>query len=120
MKAIITFGTTEGYFHNNEKNVSSTVAEDVLKFQEEISTETNGCFVSGILSEGKALYSHSWGCPQGGENIYVFSATHNPEFANLNDWLTAAKMLAEKIKKGFQQSAVTLEFVESALIYLRD
>lgn len=118
MKTIITFGITEGYNHNNEQHTSiETVCEALKVLSGKVMNETN-VYVSGVVKEASVYYKTEWGCPEGGEKVFELSATHNPAFVEKAEWKEAVVKLAKEIKKEFKQSTLTIDFIESEMIYL--
>ncbi|ABR54017.1 hypothetical protein Mevan_0104 [Methanococcus vannielii SB] len=119
MKYVISFGTVPGYGSNDGSVVAEKVAEDLKNILFKIQEKTE-VYPSGVLSLGKAIYSTEWGCPIGGEDIFVYSGSHNPEFSDIEKWQDAVLLLAKEIKSHFKQSTVTIDWIESKITYLKD
>lgn len=118
MKLVI--GTAPGYFTENIGTSSMDVFCEAVKKAADVVNEKLKIYVSTIITPSRAVYSHVWGCPQGGEEVFTISSTRNPEFApDKAAWQQACLKLAELLKKEFGQSTATVEFSETSLIYLK-
>lgn len=128
----ITFGVNEGYFHNNENNDSILViSNDIIDMISKVASEPFGkgslfgqkrdIIVSGVLTPGSICYPAMFGCPDGGEKGFVYTGCMNPAFVeNKNSYIGAVESLAKMIKKKYQQSTVTVEFVDTNMVYLQN
>lgn len=120
-----TIGVVAGYGHENTGINESTVMETWIQKAEEQMTKT-GIFVSAVATPAKALYSHNWGCPQGGEAVFVFEGSLNTSFKPAEieigeyaaAWQKAVLNIVEMVSGEFQQSTSTLEFMDETLLYL--
>lgn len=117
MKGILVFGAQEGYFHSNESNIQNM--GDIIQQIAAKQFAKTGIYISGTLTKSRAIYHKDWGCPSGGEIVYIYEASFNPEFAELKEWMEGVLSLAREIKEEFRQSTMTVEFVETKLIYLK-
>lgn len=119
-KMELVIGTAPGYFTENAgASPLSVFCEAVEKSAAQVMTEV-GIYVSTVITPSRVIYSHSWGCPIGGEEVFCVTSTRNPEFApDEAAWKRACLKLAESLKKEFSQSTVTVEFSEASFIYLK-
>lgn len=128
----ITFGVNKGYFHANEnKPETDIIADDIILMIEQVRDEPYGTgalfgqkrdvYVSGILTPVKICYPLGFGCPQGGENGYVYSGCMNPNFVdNKQTYMDGVEAIAKRIKKKYQQSTVSVEFMDTEMVYLQN
>lgn len=119
---IITFGTLPGYnVDNNMKKQMDQISELIQSLIKRVHQETN-IYVSGILSEGKAIYSLEFGCPSRGEDIYQFSISFNPEFIDINESPVeeAVILLANYLKEELSQETMSIEKKKSEYFYLKN
>nr|DAX78875.1 MAG TPA: hypothetical protein [Caudoviricetes sp.] len=67
----IIMGVTAGYFHNNEnENKEVEFRADYQKIAGETFDEC-GIYVSAIITSGDVIYHQDWGCPVGGEKVFI-------------------------------------------------
>lgn len=128
----ITFGVNEGYFHNNENNDSILViSNDIIDMISKVASEPYGrgslfgqkrdVYVSGTLTSVNICYPSMFGCPQGGEKGFIYAGCMNPAFVdNKNSYMQAVESLAKRIKEKYKQSTVTVEFVDTEMLYLQN
>ena len=118
MKAIIICGVTKGYFHANENNLDmNTICETIKEVSNKLEAQT-GVYVSGVVSDTRVTYKTEWGCPVGEERVFKFEATQNPEFSKEKDWKISVVEFATALKEEYKQKTLTLEFVESDMMYI--
>lgn len=122
-KAVIIFGVSEGYFHNNDNgdiNVARLV-EIIKKLATDIERDVYNVYLSGVITPVKVSYKTEWGCPIGGEDCFKFECVVNPEFVkDLHYWQVSVEGLANLIKQEFKQTTMTIEFSKVHLVYLKD
>lgn len=118
-KFSFTLGTCAGYFHNNASVANvEVVSEKYIEAAEKVMAKTE-IFISAVITPSRCLYSHSWGCPQGGEETYTFEGVRNPQFCkNDSAWREAVEQVASALRSEFKQSTVTVEFSEIDMKYL--
>lgn len=119
-KFYITTGVNKGYFHNNEDKFDIKELNILWQKMAEKEFEKNGIYVSCISYNSNAIYSENWGCPKGGEHTVTFSGVANPEFVkDIGKWKKVVINIAEKLKEELSQSTMTVEFLNSDMIYLK-
>ena len=128
----ITFGVNKGYFHGNENSDNvNMISDDIILMLSQVADEPYGTgslfgqkrnvYVSGILTPVNICYPLEFGCPKGGEKGFTYTGCMNPAFVdNKNVYMQAVESLAKRIKKKYQQSTVTVEFVDTEMIYLQN
>lgn len=128
----ITFGVNEGYFHNNEnKDSLSKIADDIILMIEQVRDEPYGTgalfgqkrdvYITGVLTPVRVCYPLGFGCPEGGEKGFIYSGCMNPNFVdNKERYKDGVEAIAKRIKKKYQQSTVTVEFVDTEMVYLQN
>lgn len=113
----VVLGVNEGYFHNNETNVS--IYELWSKYANEIEKK-HGIYISALVNESRVIYKSEWGCPKGGEIVYRISGERNNEFAkDSNKYKYALEDLIELVAKELKQSTYTITWSEVELGYYR-
>ena len=129
----ITFGVNEGYFHANENTSDNLnkVSDDIIDMISQVACEPYGMgslfgqkrdiYVSGILTQANICYPSMFGCPQGGEKGFIYSGCMNPNFVdNKNSYMQAVESLAKMIKEKYKQSTLTVEFMDTEMVYLQN
>ena len=129
----ITFGVNEGYFHANENTSDNLnkVSDDIILMISQVADEPYGTgslfgqkrdiYVSGILTPVNICYPSMFGCPQGGEKGFIYSGCMNPNFVdNKQTYMDGVEAIAKRIKKKYQQSTVTVEFMDTEMVYLQN
>lgn len=131
IKVSITVGIYKGYFARNSSS-SDSQGEPFDKRQlvrvssvwgmiaSKVCSET-GVYVSSIISEARADYPEKYGCPTGGEKVYVITSSFNPEYgSSKEEWLTSVDKCIQYIKEELKQSTITAEYTGIYLQYLKD
>ena len=122
-KITLTIGVNTGYGHQNtvdlaDPKVFNTFVGWAIEEATKIFQET-GIYPSFVATPTRAGYHPEWGCPESGESTMVLSGERNPAFCqNRRAYLNAWRMLAERLKKRFDQTTCTLVRQEVELGYL--
>lgn len=117
-KFTLTIGVNEGYTNNGNEIDLTTVNKLWLEKAAAVA-ESTGIYISAISNLGRALYSHDWGCPEGGEPVVIFTGSLNSKFCkNVDDWRRAVREVALGLKKDLKQTTATLEFSSVDMDYL--
>ena len=83
--------------------------------------KVTGVYVSTVMLQSKALFSHDWGCPYTGKDSLTFTGSLNPlHHADVKVWRASVVDVAELLKHKLIQTVAYLSFFESELIYLKD
>lgn len=116
----IVTGITPGYFHQNGESKN---AEQISELWKEIALNVmnnTGLYISGVIQSSKTVYNTEWGCPEGGEDTFTITGQANPEFtSDLDKWLEAVAMCAQKLKHKLKQTTLTMEIFDEQLAYLK-
>lgn len=110
----LVMGVNAGYFHNNETSLSfesiyQEIAKEVFK--------NEGIYISAIIDKSKVIYSTDWGCPCGGEDIYIIKGTCNPAFAEIEKYKKTVRVIAESLAERLSQSTFTLTWSKVNFTY---
>ena len=79
---VLTIGVSPGYNHRNEAAADEdatirSLCETAIRFAGEAEEKT-GAYPSFVAIPGRVGYRHEWGCPEGGEFVYVLTGDRNP------------------------------------------
>lgn len=113
-------GTTGGYDLNDQVPVSED--EAALRYGKVALKvfERTGIYLSAVITMSRVVYHEDWGCPRTGEYSFTLSGSCNPAFADLDDYLSALRDLAECLKEEWKQTTLLLELTPASVIYLKD
>jgi len=109
---ISVMGVNEGYFHNNEVPSSARICTDIQRIADEIHAET-GKYVGVVVTPAKVVYKEEWGCPTGGEVVYVISGNgyFEAEPAEARGaWKDTVELFILRLKEHFKQTTVQIEW----------
>lgn len=112
-------GVNEGYFHQNDVDTNyPTFYSEVQRIADEIYTET-GKYVGFVVAPAKVVYKEEWGCPSGGEDVYVLSGNAFFE-ANSEEeeekWADVVELFILKLKTHFKQTTVQIEWSTKVVV----
>ncbi len=115
-----TIGTTGGY--NLKDQVPVSEDEAALRYGKVARKvfERTGVYLSAVITMSRVVYHEDWGCPPTGEYSFTLSGSYNPAFADLDDYLSALRELAECLKEEWKQTTLLLEITPASVIYLKD
>lgn len=132
----LTIGVIPGYFHENkpphwkgewgghpEETPDITVARlwDHL-IKSTMDDHGSVGYVSGVVTQGLAVYAREHGCPAAGELVVTISGVANPKFIPpglVNEWKAAVAQLAGELATLLQQKTAYLMFDEVEFTYLQ-
>ena len=120
LKWSCTVGVNSGYDLGEQKKMSmEEITSIYMNIANEVYKETN-IYISAVVQESRVLYNSDWGCPSGGEYAYTFTGSCNPEFAEVDRYLAALKLVEEELKIRLKQSTILMEFTPAHLDYLTE
>lgn len=110
----LVMGDNAGYFHNNEnflnfESIYQEIAKEVFI--------NSGIYISATIDKSKVIYSTDWGCPEGGEDIYIIKGTCNTTFAEIDKYKKTVRVIAESLAERLSQSTFTLTWSKVDLNY---
>lgn len=109
-------GVYSGYNHNNKKPDGTkytikAVVKAIMDLVEEHCDEIGE--VSFTVEPVKCVYRTKHGCPKDGEDAYRISTVYNPAYGmDESDWEDAAIVYAYYLAKHFNQSTLTIEYLD--------
>lgn len=118
--ANIYLGVTPGYNHNNENDYD--IDSFCNKLQKDLDTISDKIdyYISFVVTKSKVVYRKEWGCPDGGESIFVLHTTLNTNYnVNYIKWKDAVCKYAECLKEMYKQSTLTIEFDKCETLHLK-
>lgn len=117
----LTLGTIPGYDADGKQQGLSE-SEFCRTYQlcaEEVYGET-GVYISANVSPCRSLYRAEWGCPEGGEPVYMLYGTRNPLFCERDAFFVALRRLVQMLKAQLRQSTAYLEYWPTQFEYFRE
>ena len=111
-KAIVTISTIAGYHPG--KRVKGLKFKSFCRLIQGIEeAHFPDSSVSWLVTPGKTVYKEEWGCPFGGEDVFVLEAdyTEYDKGTNIHDWKRNIFIHAEYFKEFFAQETVRVTFI---------
>jgi len=110
-KAIVTISTIEGY-HSGEL-VSGMSFDNFCRFLQEFEENYNDGSISWLVKPAKTVYKQIWGCPNGGEEVFVLEAdyTEYDKGIDIHEWKRNVFIHAEELKNHFKQNTIRVTFI---------
>ena len=117
-------GINEGFDAQKNQNISIRISElckQLQQLQKDVEEQT-GIYIATIVSgPNRSIYKTEWDCPVGGEISYTIHAISDrrtdsklqlkkDSWSDI-EWMRAALILAEKIRTGFGQEYMAVEFM---------
>lgn len=116
----IIMGVTAGYFHNNEnENKEVEFRADYQKIAGEIFDEC-GIYVSAIITSGDVIYHQDWGCPVGGEKVFIIKGERNPLFmGDPERYRKIVEEITQRLMSKYEQTTCSLTWKEVTFSYFQ-
>ena len=113
----LVIGINEGYNHNNDSSIN---IYDLYQEIAEKINEIHGIYISATILESRVVYSTAWGCPSGGEVVYIIKGTRNPKFVDdFEKYKKATERVAKTLASELKQSTFTLTWKNLELNYFK-
>ena len=116
----IIMGVTAGYFHNNEnENKEVEFKSEYQRIAGELFSES-GVYISAVITSGDVIYHTDWGCPVGGEKVFVIRGERNPLFMeDKNKYKEVVEQITERLMNKYEQSTCSLTWKEVEFNYFQ-
>lgn len=116
----LTIGTIPSYDIGTQEGLSPQVFAALCRECAETVFEETGVYISANLTPARSLYRGEWGCPEGGEPVYMLSAVRNPLFCEKNAYDAALDAFVRLLKRRLKQRTAYLERWPVSFDYYRD
>lgn len=105
----LTIGTLPGYGAQAQPGLSEAAFAGIYDACAEAVYAETGVYISANAAPARALYRREWGCPEGGEPVYLLSGVRNPQFHEAGAYEDALERLIARLKEKLGQSTIYLE-----------
>jgi hypothetical protein len=116
----VAMGLIPGYGHANSgmslDDRRTYLATQWAAIMDRVQAET-GFLVSAMLTDARALYPTTLGCPDGGEHVVVLSGSSNPTKVSpeqFDAYVAAVEKAVHMLRDAMEQNSVRIEFVRIA------
>ena len=116
----IVMGVTAGYFHNNEDQIKETeFRADYQKIAGDLFNES-GIYISAVITSGDVVYHTDWGCPAGGEKVFIIKGERNPLFVeDAEKYKEIVEEITKRLMSKYEQSTCSLTWREVEFSYFQ-
>lgn len=109
-----TFGVNPGYGHENEVDMNS----DAFAILWDSAQNGRSIYVPAVIFPATVMYNRLYGCPLGGEDIFVVHGVRNPDFyPDYEEWRLAVLRSVETVKEQLEQSTAQVVFDRVEAVY---
>ena len=117
----IVMGVTAGYFHNNEDQFKEVeFRADYQKIAGDLFNES-GIYVSAVIATGDVVYHTDWGCPAGGEKVFIIKGERNPIFVeDAEKYRNVVEEITKKLISKYEQNTCSLTWKEVEFSYFQN
>lgn len=116
----IVMGVTTGYFHNNEDQIKEIeFRADYQKIAGDLFNES-GIYISTIITSGDVVYHTDWGCPAGGEKVFIIKGERNPLFVeDAEKYKNIVEEITKRLMSKYEQTTCSLTWREVEFSYFQ-
>ena len=117
----IIMGVTAGYFHNNEnQNKELEFKSEYQRIAADIFSEC-GIYISAVITSGDVVYHTDWGCPVGGEKVFIIKGERNPLFmGDPERYKLIVEEITTRLMNKYKQSTCSLTWKEVSFSYFQN
>ena len=116
----IVMGVTAGYFHNNENQDKEVeFKSEYQRIAGELYSDS-GVYISAVITSGDVIYHTDWGCPVGGEKVFVIRGDRNPLFMEDEEkYKEVVEEITQRLMNKYDQSTCSLTWKEVSFTYFQ-
>ena len=117
----IIMGVTAGYFHNNEDSIKEVeFRADYQRIATNIFSEY-GIYISAVITSGDVVYHTDWGCPAGGEKVFIIKGERNPLFIDDKEkYRKVVEEITSRLMNEYEQTTCSLTWKEVEFSYFQN
>lgn len=116
-----TISTVSGYNHNNVSALSLEGFSSLLQQMQNDYYKSTKEYISWNVIPAKTIYSCEYGCPVGGECVFILQTSYTKKYddrIDIDTWKDIITNNIKYIKEKLNQCTVRVHFIEADVIIL--